>query len=498
MVASQKVMVEAVTRAGARLFDFQMSIARLLLGLTALHAVALTAMAAVMDRNPGLAAAISFGVAGFAAVAYLRRVPIQALGGALAIALVVQTALLLLIFQGHRWQIEMHFYFFAILAMLAGLCEWRVMVLAAGLIAAYHVLFNQIMPDVLYPGGVDVMRVGVHALVVSIETAMLIKIGATIKAAMTHAEEAREQADAARLDLEEARHALEVQLGQSAENVDRLGAQIISFKTDMSESLNVMQSASVALEAHAGALSLASATVKAEVGGTAKAASEADARIKEVAAVGFDIAGAITDIDRATSRSSSMTASAVTEVLATHRAIKNLAVMSKDIDRVIATIVQIAGQTNLLALNATIEAARAGAEGHGFRVVAAEVKALADTTTIAARDIGVRSAAIQASAAEMVGAIASINGSISMLDETSMVIATSIREQSESASRLSKTVDQVSLRVGNVAKSVGVIDVLAAETDQSARFLDMAAEDVARHVGSMRNRIESFTVEIAA
>ena len=481
-----------------RLLDFQTSIARLLVGLTALHAVVLTAMAFVMDRHPGLALVISAGVAGFAAIAYFRHFPIQALGSALAVALITQTALLLLIFEGHRWQIEMHFYFFAVLAMLAGFCEWRVMVLAAGLIAVHHFLFNELLPDVLYPGGTDILRVGVHALVVTVETAMLIRIGATIRATMIHADEASARTDAALLALEEVRRALETELGHSAENVDRLGAQIVAFKSDMSESLDAMQNASIALEGHAGALSTASSNVKTVVGGTALAAVEADARIKEVASVGFDIAGAITDIDRATARSAAMTVSAVAEVHATHDAIKNLAGMSKDIDRVIATIVRIAGQTNLLALNATIEAARAGIEGQGFRVVAAEVKALADTTASAAKDIGVRSAAIQASAARMVGAIASINGSISALDEASATIATSIREQSESAGCLSRTVEQVSLRVGNVAKSVGVLDSLASETNQSARFLDMAAVDVARRVNAMRDRIESFTVEIAA
>ncbi len=75
------------------------------------------------------------------------------------------------------------------------------------------------------------------------------------------------------------------------------------------------------------------------------------------------------------------------DVINAAESIKSLEQSSIRIESIISLISNISNQTNLLALNAAIEAARAGEHGKGFAVVAAEVRKLADETSVAAGNI---------------------------------------------------------------------------------------------------------------
>ncbi|MEM1381031.1 MAG: methyl-accepting chemotaxis protein [Pseudomonadota bacterium] len=92
----------------------------------------------------------------------------------LCVGLIVGPIVSLGIFSGHPWQLDLHMGFFAALAMSALFCDWRGVIAAAAATAVHHLALNFLVPALLFPGGTDLLRVMLHALVVVAETGGLL------------------------------------------------------------------------------------------------------------------------------------------------------------------------------------------------------------------------------------------------------------------------------------------------------------------------------------
>ncbi|HJU68808.1 MAG TPA: methyl-accepting chemotaxis protein [Gemmatimonadaceae bacterium] len=163
--------------------------------------------------------------------------------------------------------------------------------------------------------------------------------------------------------------------------------------------------------------------------------------------------------------------------------VKELAENSARIRDINKTVSAIADQCNLLALNASIEAARAGDHGAAFRIVADEIRDLANESMVSSERIGQLLAAVQTGMADV---MAAMQLGTSTADDGAHQARTAeesleeiMRTLEGTNGQLQRIAERAHLVTGDVAKVASLVESVAAVAQQSAASAEeMSAQSV--------------------
>ncbi|UFS70201.1 methyl-accepting chemotaxis protein [Geomonas sp. RF6] len=296
------------------------------------------------------------------------------------------------------------------------------------------------------------------------------------------------------------------EIGTLAAGLNEAAERIAGIIRQISETASQVSTSSSQLHATAGRIAAGSE-------GTSNEISTVAAASHEMMVVGQDIAKNCLLVADSASRASDSAASGATvvkdtidgmeriseQVRAAADAVEALGSRSEQIGAIVGTIEDIADQTNLLALNAAIEAARAGEQGRGFAVVADEVRALAERTTKATREVGAMIKSIQTETREAVSAMELGVAEVAKGTSASVKSGEALESILQQINGLSMQINQIAIAseeqdatVREITQSIQNISEIVHTTSRGSSEIATEASELSRGSDDLRRLVGQF------
>lgn len=214
---------------------------------------------------------------------------------------------------------------------------------------------------------------------------------------------------------------------------------------------------------------------------TAAAVAEITSKVKETAAGASHARKMVTLAQDDADKSGQI----VDRAIAAMKAIES---SSQKINQIIGVMDEMAFQTNLLALNAGVEAARAGDAGRGFAVVASEVRALAQRSAEAAKEIKEQLSNSQHAVDEGVELVAQTGESLrSIIDR--------ITEINKAVTEIATSAEQQAAGLQEVNTAVEQMDMVTQQNAAMVEETTAATKTLTEQSGDLAKIVARFTIE---
>jgi methyl-accepting chemotaxis protein len=332
----------------------------------------------------------------------------------------------------------------------------------------------------------------------------------------TEADRQRASAEEARADNERAqREAIARERAIVADSVgsglSRLAAKDLSFRmssdipeayrklqADFNAAIAQLEAAMKSLAERGGAIDVGTSQIASATDDLSRRTEQQATSLEEAAATLEEVTTMVrrtaesTDRARAVAGAAQADATKGGEVI--RRAVEAMGAIEKSsqqITQIIGVIDEIAFQTNLLALNAGVEAARAGDAGRGFAVVASEVRALAQRSAEAAKEIKTLISTSTGQVSQGVALVAETGQALQRIVEQVTEINRVVAEIAAGAKEQATAVVSVNQSIGEMDKATQQNAAMAEESTAASHNLS----DEAKRLASL---IAEFEVAQAA